>query len=154
MMVQRLMVCVLLCLVTPATAAEPEKKTQVEAEKRTRIEWVRRGATGQIRVTGTKTGGRHAEANRDLQNVADILDGIRTVERYVIWQRISWTDGRLSIDAIATTASFANVATITLRRFYPTYGSAGTGIKQLRGYPGFSWRIIAQLYPKKEAKRP
>ena len=145
-MTQKFMMCVLLLVVTPATAAEPEQ--------RTRVEWVRHGPTAPVKVTGTKTGGRHAQANKDLQNVADILDGIRTVKRYVVWQRISWTDGRMSIDAVATTASFANVATIALRRFYPTYGSAGTGIKQLRGYPDYSWRIIAQLYPKKEPKRP
>ena len=129
----------------PATAAETEEKT--------RVEWIRRGTTGPIKVIGNKTGGRHAEANKDLQNVVNILDGIRMIERYVIWQRITWTDGRMSIEAVAKTAAFANVATIALRHFYPNYGSAGTGIKQIRGYPGYGWRVIAQLYPKRAPER-
>ena len=145
-MVQRLMMGLVLLLATPAWA--------VEAPEKTRVEWIRRGTTGPVKVTGTKTGGRHAEANRDLQKVADILDGIRTTERFVLWQRIAWTDGRLAVEAVAKTASMANVATLALRRFFPDYGSAGTGIKQLRGYPGYAWRIVAQLYPKRASKRP
>ena len=145
-MIQRIIMGVLLLIAAPSSSASPAEKT--------RIEWVRHGPAGSVKVIGSKTGGRHSEANRDLQRVADILDGIRAVERYVLWQRISWTDGRLAIDAVAKTATFANVATIALRRFFPNYGSAGTGIKQLRGYPGYGWRVTAQLFPKTEPKRP
>ena len=153
-MVQRIILGVLLLLSTPTGATQPTSRGAKQPTKQTRVEWVRRGPTGPVKVIGTKTGGRHAEANRDLQKVADILEGIRTTERFVLWQRIAWTDGRLAIEAVAKTASMANVATIALRRFFPNYGSAGTGIKPLRGYPGYAWRIVAQLNPKMESKRP
>ena len=145
-MVGRLFIATVLCGISSISMAQMTEKT--------RIEWVRRVKTGPVKVTGTKGGGRHSQANRELQRVADILDGLRTVESFVVWQRIAWSDGRLSVEAVAQSATMANVATLALRRFFPGYGSAGTGIKQIKGLPGYPWKITAQLYPQVPAKRP
>lgn len=145
MMYKVLLSCMLLLITSPAYAQDVDQPT--------RIEWIRRGPTSPVKVTGTKTGGRHAQANKDLQNLANILDGIRTVEHLVLWHRITWRDGRMAIEAVAKSAALANVATIALRRFYPKHGSAGTGIKQMRGAVGYRWQIRAKLNPKREPER-
>lgn len=117
------------------------------------MEWVRRAPGGEVRVTGTKTGTGHTQANAEIQKVADIIDGIVTLRQHVIWHKITWRDGRIRVEAVAESATFANVATIAMHRFFPNHLSAGTGITQISRAPQYNWRLIIQLNPKKKAER-
>jgi hypothetical protein len=146
MYVKSLMLIWVVALPSMATATAPPTKGEFTSPP-TRIEWVRRGPGAKIRVTGTTTGSRHKEANATLQQLADIMDGLVTSRQHVVWHKITWRDGRIAAEAVAESATFANVATIAMRRFFPQHRSAGTGIKQIRRAPAYAWRVLIALTP-------
>ncbi len=105
------------------------------------LTWTRPALGQAITVDARPAGTDMVAAQRDVEESAALLDAIRTIRPHVIWRKLRWQGGHLTIDLVADSAIHANVATLALRRHFPGRNTAGTGIRQARRarLPGYPW---------------
>ena len=107
------------------------------------LTWTRSAPGLSITIDARPAASDLALAQADVNQSAALLDAIRTLRPHVVWRKVHWVGGRMTIDMVADTAIHANVATLALRRLFPGRSTAGTGIRQsrralLKGYP---WEV-------------
>ena len=110
---------------------------------KTRLSWTRSAPKGVVTVTATP-GPRMTEAEGTIQGLAARLDALRLFEAQVLWRTIEWSDGRLRVEAVASTAIYGNLALLVARSELPNAMTAGSGVQQIRGGGPFPWRVKFQ----------
>jgi hypothetical protein len=107
------------------------------------VSWTREKPGGSIAIDATPAGSDLVVAQADVEGTATLLDAIRTVKPHVVWWRIDWRNGCMTVELFAESALYANMATLALRRRFPGRSTAGTGIRQARRLrlEGFGWNV-------------
>jgi len=114
--------------------------TAIAAPDQTTLTWTRVKAGGAITVDTEKPGPALARAQRDVEKLALHLDAIRTLRPHVLWRSIRWRRGVIEVHASAETATYGNMAILVARKLFQGYGSAGSGVQQLRLPEDARWR--------------
>ena len=124
---------------TMDSAPPPEPSAPATAS----LDWTRAAPGGSITIDAVPANTDLALAQEHIRRTAALLDAIRTIRPHVVWRRIRWTGGRMTVDLVAESATYANVATLALRRLFPGRSTAGTGIRQARrpALEGYGWNV-------------
>lgn len=106
-------------------------------------------ADGAVTVETEHPGPALIRAQRDVEKLALHLDGIRTLRPHVAWRSIRWRRGVVEVMAAAETAPYGNMAILVARSLFQGYGSAGSGVQQLRlpDDARWRWRVRMLLAP-------
>ena len=118
-----------------------------------KVEW-RRAHVGQaVTVTSPATNPHARRASEALQRVSDRLDALRTLVPHVVWRKISWTPRVIQVDAYADSGVMGSAAMLAVRDLLPGWGSAGSGVQQVRAMGPYTWRIRG-LFSRPSKRRP
>ena len=131
-----------LSLDTPQ-GADREQPPQPIAAPMPSLEWTRLAPGSSVTIDAVPANTDLARAQASVRQAAVLLDAIRTVRPHVVWRKIRWVGGRMTVDLVAESAIYANVATLALRRLFPGRSTAGTGIRQARRptLEGYGWNV-------------
>ncbi|MEE2779444.1 MAG: hypothetical protein VYE15_02895 [Myxococcota bacterium] len=119
------------------------------ATDQTTLTWSRVATDGPVKVETEHPGPALKRAQRDVEKLALYLDAIRTLRPHVMWRSIRWRRGVIEVRAGAETAIYGNMAILVARNLFQGYGSAGSGVQQLRlpDKAAWKWNVRMLLAP-------